>query len=69
MAYPDVRSLRNGYATMKDASGKWGAIDSCGQVVIACEYDSLIVFDQNGIARVKKDGEEFMIDTNGNRVD
>lgn len=69
MTYPDVRSLRNGYATMKDASGKWGAIDSCGQVVIPCEYDSLIVFDQNGIARVKKDGEEFMIDTNGNRVD
>jgi hypothetical protein len=61
--YPDMRELRNGYATMKDDYGKWGAINAKGQVVIPCEYDSLVIFDEKGIARVEKDGKEFLIDT------
>jgi len=61
--YPDMRGLRNGYATMKDEYGKWGAINAKGQVVIPCEYDSLVIFDEKGIARVKKGGKEFLIDT------
>lgn len=66
--YPDMRGLRNGYATMRGHNGKWGAIDAKGRVVIPCEYDSLIVFDEIGVDRVKKDGEEFMINTKGERL-
>jgi hypothetical protein len=66
--YPDMRGLRNGYATMKDYNGKWGAIDAKGQVVIPCEYDSLIVFDESGVDTVRKDGEEFLINTKGERL-
>jgi len=66
--YPDMRGLRNGYTTMKGHNGKWGAIDAKGQVVIPCEYDSLIVFDEIGVDTVRKDGEEFLINTKGERL-
>lgn len=66
--YPDMRELRNGYATMKDAQDKWGAIDSKGNVVIPCKYDSLVVFDKDGKAEVELDGKELVIDINGNQV-
>lgn len=65
--YPDMRGLRNGYATMKGYNNKWGTIDAQGKVVIPCEYDSLIVFNENGFDRVRKDGEEFIIDVFGNK--
>ena len=62
-----MRGLRNGYATMRGKNNKWGAINAQGQVVIPCEYDSLIVFNEDGFDRVRKDGEEFIIDVFGNR--
>lgn len=65
--YPDMRELTNGYATMKGYNNKWGTINAQGQVVIPCEYDSLIVFDEDGFDKVRKDGEEFIIDVFGNR--
>lgn len=52
---------------MKRYNNKWGTINTQGQVVIPCEYDSQIVFDKNGFSRVRKDGEEFIIDVFGNR--
>lgn len=63
--YPDMRGLRNGYATMKNNQGKWGAIDSKGKVVIPCEYDSLVIFDEGGVACVEKDGRKIEINTKG----
>lgn len=66
--YPDMRDIRNGYATMKNRTGKWGAIDSTGNVVIPCIYDSLVVFDKTGLAKVEQNGEEFTIDKFGNRI-
>lgn len=68
LKYPDMRALRNGYATMKDESGKWGTINAKGEVVIPCQYDSLVVFDKKGVASVDMDGEKFFIDTKGNRI-
>ena len=65
--YLDMRGLENGYATMKGYNNKWGTINAQGQVVIPCEYDSLIVFNEDGFDRVRKDGEEFIIDVFGNR--
>ena len=66
--YPDMRELRNGYATMKGNNDKWGAIDAKGNVVIPCEYDSLVIFNEEGVARVEKSGKEFFIDTKGNLI-
>gem|GEM_PF-2321589 len=65
--YPDMRGIRDGYATMRDQNGKWGAIDSTGEVVIPCIYDSLVIFDEDGLAKVKQNGEEFTIDKFGNK--
>ena len=65
--YLDMRGLENGYATMEGHNNKWGTINAQGQVVIPCEYDSLIVFNEDGFDRVRKDGEEFTIDVFGNR--
>ena len=65
--YHDVRSFRNGYATMKDQSDKWGAIDNKGNEVIPCQYDSLVIF-YDGVAKVKANGKEFKIDTSGKVV-
>lgn len=59
--YPDMREIENGYATMKDSNGKWGAIDAKGNVVIPCQYDSLVYFDNEGKAKVKKDGKESLL--------
>lgn len=66
--YPDMRDIRNGYATMKDHNGKWGAIDAKGNVVIPCQYDSLVIFNDDGIAEVKKNGKEFKIDIKGDVI-
>ena len=52
---------------MKGYNNKWGTINAQGQVVIPCEYDSLIVFNEDGFDIVRKDGEEFIIDVFGNR--
>lgn len=65
--YPYMGGLFNGYASIRGYNNKWGTINAQGQVVIPCEYDSQIVFDKNGFARVRKDGEEFTIDVFGNR--
>lgn len=67
--YLDIRGFHNGYATMEDKKGKWGTIDTKGNIVIPCTYDSSIYFDENGIDTVKKDGEEFKIDTTGKRIE
>lgn len=66
--YPDMRGLRNGFATMKDQNGKWGAVDSTGKVVIPCIYDSSVHFNENGLAKVELNGEEFTIDRYGNKL-
>lgn len=65
--YPYMGGLFNGYASIRGYNNKWGTINAQGQVVIPCEYDSQIVFDKDGFDRVRKDGEEFIIDVFGNR--
>ena len=53
---------------MKGYNDKWGAIDAKGNVVIPCEYDSLVIFNEEGVARVEKSGKEVLIDTKGNLI-
>lgn len=68
MDYSDMREFRNGYATMRDKKGKWGAVDTKGNVVIPCIYDDWLIFDEDGTASTKKDGEYLRIDTTGKRI-
>lgn len=68
MNYSSMSKICNGYATMEDSNGKWGAIDAKGKIVIPCQYDRWFSFNEKGIAEVEKDGKEFKIDTNGNSI-
>ena len=68
MNYSSMTEICNGYATMEDSNGKWGAIDAKGKIVIPCQYDRGFFFNEEGIAEVEKDGKEFKIDTNGNSI-
>ena len=45
-------------------NGKWGCIDTNGDLVIPCYYDDYLVFIE-GLAIVKKDGDTVFIDPTG----
>ena len=47
---------------------KWGYINEKNEMVIECQYDYIGLF-QDGVARVGKDGNHFLIDQNGNLVE
>lgn len=47
--------------------GKWGFIDKAGREVIPCRYDDAGSFDE-GVARVKLNGEWLSIDPSGRTV-
>ena len=66
--YDSISGIHHGYASMKDQSGKWGVINTNGHVVLPCQYDFPVSFDEDGVAQVKKDEETFLIDTRGNRL-
>ena len=68
MNYSRMTEICNGYATMEDSNGKWGAIDAKGKIVIPCQYDRWFSFNEKGIAEVEKDGKKFKIDINGNVI-
>ena len=67
--YDDIIDFQNGFATMKDSHGRWGVIDCRGDIVVPCKFDDKVTFDINGVAKVKKDGEEYFINTKGERVE
>lgn len=67
--YDDINDFQNGFATMKDSHGRWGVIDCHGEIVVPCIFDDEVNFDKNGVAKVKKDGEEYYINTKGERVE
>ena len=48
--------------------GKWGFIVGTGDILIECIYDNAESF-LNGKAKVKKDGKEFFINTNGKCIE
>jgi len=42
LPYEDVRGFRDGRASVRDASGKWGVIDTEGKLVVPCTNDSIV---------------------------
>lgn len=67
--YDHINGFQNGFATMKDSHGRWGVIDCHGDIVVPCKFDDEVPFDKNGVAKVKKDGEDYFINTKGERVE
>jgi hypothetical protein len=49
-----------------DLKGKFGFVNDKNQTVIPFVYDDASAFE-NGIARVRKDGDSFRIDKKGRR--
>lgn len=61
--------FKNGYTFVsQDIDGKWGVFDINGNQITPLIYDDISSFT-DGKAKVKLNGEEFYIDTNGNRID
>ncbi len=61
--------FENGYTFVsQDMNGKWGVFDINGNQITPLIYDDISSFT-DGKAKVKLNGEEFYIDTNGNRID
>jgi hypothetical protein len=56
----------NQYYTVE--GGKWGFIDKSGKVIVPVQYDKVESFNAAGIAKVTLNGEEFTINTKGERV-
>ena len=64
--YDDVNGFSEGLAAVQKG-GKWGYIDTEGQLVISPEYDGANNFSE-GLACVQKDGKWGCIDTKGQVV-
>lgn len=67
--YDKINNFQKGFATMKDTHGRWGVIDSHGDIVMSCRFDDEVKFDENGVAKVKEDGKEYFINTQGEKVE
>ena len=62
----DYEFYKNGLTEIKK-KGKYGFIDSRGNLVVDCIYDDVYGF-YNGFAQVKKDNKYGFVNTNGNLV-
>lgn len=49
-------------------NGKWGYMNTSGQIVIDTIYDAIRTFSEDNIARVRKNGQEMYIDQTGNSL-
>jgi len=56
------------YGTVEELTGAWGYIDRSGKEVIAPQWDVASAFDDEGMAKVKRDGKWGFIDRSGNEV-
>lgn len=66
--YDEILSgFRNGLCAVK-IKDKWGYINRSGKLAIDTIFDFAKVFTSDGIARVRKDKENFFIDKLGNRL-
>lgn len=43
LPYEDVRGFRDGRASVRDANGKWGVIDTEGKLVVPCTNDNILL--------------------------
>lgn len=65
--YDDAYGANEGMASVK-RDGKWGFVNTAGKEVIPCIYDDCSPNFDDGTVSVMLDGEYFLIDKNGKRV-
>lgn len=64
--YLDMK-LGIGSIAVKHRNGKWGIINKNGDILVPFKFEDANPFE-NGIALVKKDDEEFYIDSNAQKI-
>lgn len=64
-----VGRLSDGMASFSASDGKWGFVNSNGEVAIAPTYDSVVKSFSNGKAEVVSNGKEIIIGKSGNYLD
>jgi hypothetical protein len=65
--YNQVENFVDGLAKVRIGQ-RWGLVDRTGQVVIQPTFDWIYDFNENGIAKVKIDGQEYYMNKQGKRV-
>ena len=60
----DGALFHDGLMPVQFKTGKWGAINTSGELVIDAQYDAMSCFS-NGFSRVMQEGKHFFIDTAG----
>ena len=62
----DVYPNNKLYTTVEN--GKWGFVDTAGNIVVDCKYDKATEFNEYGFAAVKLDGKWGAINSEGQEV-
>lgn len=61
--------FKYGRTTIGVFNGKDGMIDKTGKIVVPIIYDEIYNWFEDGTIKVKLDGEEFLVDAEGNRIE
>lgn len=59
---------KSGYGIVYDESGKAGLKDKNGRLVVDCQYDKILDYDDDGYIRVLKDNIYGTLDLNCQEV-
>ena len=65
--WTDVMFFNDGLCSVCNKSGLWGALNQKGRIQIPCQYTASFTFS-NGTAFVKKKGNHYEINTNGDVI-
>lgn len=63
-----ANDFENGFATVQDLTGYWGAVDTNGKIVVPLQYTSIQNFSENKAFARTKDGKMCLISTNGSVI-
>ncbi len=65
--YSRIEGFNEGLAAFVDENGKWGYLDTNGEIVIKAQYDLVLPFE-NGLAIVQANEKDGLIDNKGNEI-
>ena len=65
--YDGISLFRNGFAEVINLR-KAGIINIEGEIILDCVYDAISEFDENGLARIMKDGKEGLFSLNSSWI-
>lgn len=68
LPYKNVNNFKEGRAGVENEAGKWGFIDSLGNVVIDFQYQHTLLSFYEGLCAVQKQGKMGYIDKQGQKI-